>query len=192
MIQLFLRVKHWQLFVLTFGVLLVAEIVWIVDIFDGLYQSMEYEIYMEELVSNMTGLFLVAGFSMLIIYGWIWSIGVGMQRYIPDDLKMNTSFFTFAIIFPILFFVFYMWFIRQLIITEFDINPFVFLLFVPFILFVAFCSFYTYWFAGKAIKTAELQRKVRFSDFMAEFFLFWFYPVGVWIIQPNIKKIMEK
>jgi hypothetical protein len=32
---------------------------------------------------------------------------------------------------------------------------------------------------------------VKFRDFAGEFFLVWFYPVGVWIIQPKINKMIE-
>jgi hypothetical protein len=28
-------------------------------------------------------------------------------------------------------------------------------------------------------------------DFAGEFFLLWFYPVGIWIVQPKINKMVE-
>lgn len=42
--------------------------------------------------------------------------------------------------------------------------------------------------AAKTIKTVELQKKVTFSDFAGEFFLLWFSPIGIWILQPKINK----
>ena len=47
------------------------------------------------------------------------------------------------------------------------------------------------YFVAKTFKTVELQREVSFSDFAGEFFLIWFYPVGIWIIQPKINKMVE-
>jgi hypothetical protein len=41
------------------------------------------------------------------------------------------------------------------------------------------------------VKTIELQREVTFSDFAGEFFLIWFYPVGIWIIQPKVNKFAQ-
>jgi hypothetical protein len=35
------------------------------------------------------------------------------------------------------------------------------------------------------------QKPVTFSDFAGEFFLIWFFPVGIWIIQPRINKLFD-
>jgi bacteriorhodopsin len=67
----------------------------------------------------------------------------------------------------------------------------IFALVVPLHLFSMFYIFYTLYFAAKTVKTVELQREVTFSDFAGEFFLIWFYPVGVWIIQPKVNKMIE-
>jgi hypothetical protein len=52
-----------------------------------------------------------------------------------------------------------------------------------------FCIFYCIYFVAKTIKTVELQRAVKFKDFVGEFFLVWFFPIGVWILQPTINKL---
>ena len=62
---------------------------------------------------------------------------------------------------------------------------------VPVHLFSMFCIFYSLYFVAKTFKTVELQRETTFSDFAGEFFLIWFYPVGVWIIQPKVNKMVE-
>ena len=59
-------------------------------------------------------------------------------------------------------------------------------------LFSMFGIFYTLYFVSKTFKTIELQRKVEFSDFAGEFLMLWFYPIGIWIIQPKINKMIEK
>jgi len=55
-----------------------------------------------------------------------------------------------------------------------------------------FRIFYSMYFVAKTIKTAELQRKVGFGDFVGEFFLLWFYFIGVWIVQPKVNKLYGK
>jgi hypothetical protein len=62
---------------------------------------------------------------------------------------------------------------------------------IPLHLFSMFCIFYCLYFVSKTFKTAELQRQTTFSDFAGEFFLLWFYPVGIWIVQPKINKMVE-
>ena len=65
-------------------------------------------------------------------------------------------------------------------------------LIIPLHLFAMFCIFYAMYFVAKTIKTVELQREVQFSDFVGEFFLIWFYAIGIWILQPKINKMMEE
>lgn len=67
-----------------------------------------------------------------------------------------------------------------------------FAIIVPLHLFSMFCIFYSLYFVAKTFKTVELQREVSFSDFVGEFFLIWFYPIGIWFIQPKINKMIEK
>lgn len=52
--------------------------------------------------------------------------------------------------------------------------------------------YYIMFFVAKTIKTVELQRQVKFGDFAGEFFLILYYPIGIWIIQPKINKMMEE
>jgi hypothetical protein len=54
------------------------------------------------------------------------------------------------------------------------------------------CFFYCIHFASKSLKAVELQRTVTFRDYVADFFLFWFFPIGVWFIQPKINKIFNR
>ena len=60
----------------------------------------------------------------------------------------------------------------------------------PLHIFSMFCIFYCLYFVAKTIKTIELQRQVTFSDFAGEFFLIWFFFIGVWILQPRINKMI--
>ena len=66
----------------------------------------------------------------------------------------------------------------------------IFAIIVPVHLFAMFCIFYSLYFVAKTFKTVELQRTVTFSDFAGEFFLLWFYPIGIWIIQPKINRMI--
>jgi hypothetical protein len=50
---------------------------------------------------------------------------------------------------------------------------------------------YSFYFVAKTFKTVELQREVAFSDFVGEFFLLLLFPIGVWIIQPKINKMID-
>jgi hypothetical protein len=45
--------------------------------------------------------------------------------------------------------------------------------------------------AGAALKTFELQRPVKFEEFIAEAVLIWFFVIGVWFIQPRLNAIFD-
>jgi hypothetical protein len=47
------------------------------------------------------------------------------------------------------------------------------------------------YFVAKTFKTVELQKEVTFSDFIGEFFMFWFYYIGILFLQPKINKMVE-
>jgi hypothetical protein len=49
--------------------------------------------------------------------------------------------------------------------------------------------FYTLWFNAKTFKSVELQREALIGDYIGEFFLLWYFPIGIWFIQPRINKI---
>ena len=59
-------------------------------------------------------------------------------------------------------------------------------------MFVLFCTFYQYWFIAKTIKSAQLQKDAVFGEFVGEFFLLWFYPIGIWILQPMVNKLVQE
>jgi hypothetical protein len=46
-------------------------------------------------------------------------------------------------------------------------------------------------FAAKTMKSVELGRMVKFGDYAGEFFLIWFSPIGVWVLQPRLNKLTE-
>ena len=49
-----------------------------------------------------------------------------------------------------------------------------------------FCIYYN----AKLIKSVELKKEANFADFSSDFFLILFFPIGIWIIQPKLNKII--
>jgi len=50
--------------------------------------------------------------------------------------------------------------------------------------------FYAMAFAAKRLVTLERRQPVTFFDYSGPFFLFWFFPIGVWFIQPRVNKLL--
>lgn len=200
-IKLFLRAKHWQLFVVGFVPVIIFYTNTMLSVFENDF------IHNPEDVSFMFESYKYFGLVMVIIgivnYGWIWAIGVGLQSKLPPYVTMKIRKFKWFIGIPF----FYLMAISLIMSYSFstllpnmiggDFEPNIsmivgaILVIVPLHLFSLFAIFYSMYFAAKTVKSVELQREVIFSDFIAEFFLIWFFPIGVWILQPKINRLEE-
>ena len=197
MINRFLQAKHWQLFSLMFGIPILLQIIMMITMFANIdtngYQD-------PSLMFNMLKMFPI----IMILYtglsfGWFWSIANGLQEKIPNEFKLNLKKFKIFFFVPLVY-------ILSLIIligtTAYGISSgdnaiggivgkMLFVV-IPLHLFSMFCIFYQLYFVSKTIKIAELKRNVTFSDYLGEFFMMWFFPIGIWIIQPKINRIVSE
>jgi hypothetical protein len=62
---------------------------------------------------------------------------------------------------------------------------------IPLHLFEMYCVFYTIWFIAKCIATIEHNKAVGFDLYAGNFFLLWFFPIGIWWIHPKVRKIFS-
>ena len=202
MIQLFLKAKHWQLFIIMLGIPLISQVYFLTRIFriqTPMEQLSGSEGY-TKVVSEKFILFdffpFITIFFILIFFGWFWSIAIGLQQSIPNGIKMKVRKFKILFFIPLVYIVLMMVFMSrfspEILPSEFSISGYIFAIILPLHLLSMFCIFYSMYFAAKTFKTAELQRKVEFGDFAGEFFLLWFYFIGIWIIQPKVNKLYEK
>lgn len=183
-----LRAKHWVIFILTFGLLFLIQFI-----------SLPFVIIAEDPMP----VYSIMGPACIIIYlaffYWMYVIGVNLHKRLPAAAEMSLKKFKLFIITPMLyliglgllmFFVFNDQFSAQI---DRHLGYFAagFLLMVPIHFFAMFCIFYCFHFNAKALKSVELQRPVTFNDFGSDFILFWFYPIGIWFIQPRINKIFS-
>lgn len=198
MTNLFLRAKHWQLFILLIGIPLVFQIVMMVSIFTEMANHrpgtginvFKYFQFFPVLMAIFTAAF----------FAWYWSVAIGLQKKIPQGVKMNVLRFKIFFFIPLIYIIL----ILLLISTKFTgmlshaATPDLMkagglvVLILPLHLLSMFGIFHSLFFIAKTVKTAELQREVKFEDFASEFFLLWFYPIGLWIVQPKINKLVKE
>ena len=191
--DIFLRAKHWQLFLLTFGIPFVFQIVFMVSIFSNIQHNQNPQNIFEPFKYFIPVMVLFAG----TLLGWQWSVATRLQKMIPTGLRMNVTtfkvFFFIPVVYMLCIFVFMGYVFSGNLMETFN-GPSVFVAFAvifPVHIFSMFCLFYCLYFVSKTFKTAELQRPVSASDYLGEFFLIWFFPIGVWIIQPKINRMLE-
>lgn len=184
MTKLFLKMKHWQIFALTVGIVFISQLIFMFNMFSSDRVLNGFSLYF----------FLIILIPFTILIFWFYTMGHKVNSILPADFKKNETFFKLSVLFP-MFYIILVFLLFGIILskTSEDFNPFlVIILIVPAHLFSMFCMFYLIYFCSKTLKTYELQKKVRFTDYAGEFVLLWFFPIGIWIIQPRINKIYDE
>lgn len=203
-IKLFLKAKHWQLFFLMVGVPIIGYIFFVIQLINSFeMQSSTSGTMMTPagVIDMMRPILFFVMIPILVQIGWYYSLGRGVQRFINPTLKMKTTLFTLSNLLPLIFFVgMIILFDRILGNLALNLNyeppasymsPLVLFALFPLNIILTVCMFYNYYFIARTIKTAELNRVVKFSDYAGEFFLMWFHFIGVWIVQPKVNQLQE-
>jgi hypothetical protein len=168
----YLRLNHWQLF------LLIAAL-WCGSLVSAGFSSLE-----ERLGTFFPYLAVVELFA-LFFAGWLWSLGKFLQSLVPQRLKMPLTLFRISVVLPPLCIpVFGLLFLT--------LNPglfaFVFLLNI-----VAMAGeIYSWYFVSRSLALTHCTRRVQFSDYEGTLLGIWFFPIGIWFIQPKINRLYAK
>jgi hypothetical protein len=194
MVKLFLKIKNWQLFIIVWALpsLLIASSL----ISKGL------DSFLKVILVFLGLLILVSG-----LMGWMYSIGVGLKKMLPEDTKMKLKLFRICTITIVVWAVILMvvsigpYITKNTNLSELlkeDSNILIILHTIVMILiglinyFSLFAIFYDFHFCSKTLKTIELQQKIKFGKYAGEFFLIWFSFIGIWFIQPRVNKIFKE
>lgn len=211
--SIFLKAKHWQLFLLLFVLPIFLFFIGIALFFANFdFQALSESEPSPELImdmfSNISLMFTPMIVVFIIQYCWYWSVAIGLKRYLPEGLAINSTLFKVCFFVSLIYissFVLlsfgFSQFLKSIIDSSIDgnIQPnFVigrgiaaFSMIFPLHLFSMFSMFYIIYHSAKTIKTVIAKKHVTFSDFVEEFFLIWFFPIGIWFIQPKINAIFE-
>ncbi|MGV3612422.1 MAG: hypothetical protein ACO1N0_15800 [Fluviicola sp.] len=201
MYSIFLRAKHWQLFiplmVIPFVTMIIFGVVAAFTIYNLEHHSRTTP---PEDAANL--LFFIPVILILcsfIQFAWFWNVFTKLSKLVPDHVRLPLGRIKFFFIFPILYFCalpFYIVFVIHSVLQRNETNlPMLALLGILVLLlyfFCIFCMIHTMYFSAKIIRSAELQRDARFSTFVGYFFLIWIFPVGIWFIQPKINALINK
>jgi hypothetical protein len=188
MIDKYLKAKHWQIFLAILVLPFTLHM-----IFMPLTLSEDDPTLAMKIMPIISVVFM-AGF-----FGWFWSIAVGLQSRIPKEIRMNAKRFKAFLFIPVIYIFLTFTVLDSMIFEPIEngaepeghVIGWMMAIIVPLHIFSMYCIFYSLYFVAKTFKTVELQREVSFSDFAGEFFMIWFFPIGVWVIQPKLNKMIE-
>lgn len=198
-----LSLKHWQLFLITFGIPFALYLVFFATMFAtmmsqvGAPQSPAFP-------ATMIAGGIIIGIAWLIAIvssvTWNFNVATGLFKKLPPGTTLKIKRYYFAFFFPMIYVITIILLCLLFFVTvdksEMQSNQppaFVFWIFliIPLHFFAAACVFYTMYFIAKCLKSVELQREAQIGEYVGEFVLTWFFMIGVWFIQPRINQIFS-
>jgi hypothetical protein len=192
----FLRAKHWQIFLIQMAPVLVMPV--IVGLFFLMLGGNEPDLSDFSILLVIPVLILGA---LAFHLSYYWSMANRLQPLLPEGVNHKPKYFNIALAIPLIVagvgLIMAISFLAQ---TNFGSSrPATFsffpvalmILYMLFIMLSIVGGFYQIYFLAKLVKTLELQREARFEEYVLECVLFYFYIVGIWIIQPKINEFAE-
>jgi hypothetical protein len=178
-----LHLKHWQLFLLLIGVPFLGQIITVGSFMGGDPSNM------------MIAFPLLMILYVTLHFGWLYTLGTQLYKKLPASVSMNLTLFKVFMFLPVAYILFIMLAMAYAFNAPGTTPETVFGfagIIVPIHLFSMFCIFYCMYFIAKVLKSVEWQRPVTFGDYAGEFFLIWFFPIGIWILQPRINRLFDE
>lgn len=167
----FVRAKHWQVFAVVVGLFCGGQIVFLQSAFSS---PSKMGVPVPGLIA---ALFFYACFVV-----WYWSMGSFVHSVLAPALKQRMGFFGFATVYPLAYLLLFNVLFERL-------TPLRLLAIFPFHLLAMFCLFYAPGFVARNLAVAERGKAVPFRDYAGALFLLWFFPIGIWFIQPRINRL---
>lgn len=174
--HIFLKLKSWQLFLLLFGI-----------------PGIPHLLLNSVLPGDNTNFLLLSPFEIILIFlllSWFWVLGMWLNQFVPEDLRSATNLFKFSIIFPVAITIS----LQALFIlrpSNSSLPDFVLFIIPLYFLFI-FCLLYDLNFISKNLVLAEKNDKVKIEEYIGPFFALWFFPIGLWFIQPRVDALFAQ
>jgi hypothetical protein len=193
----FLSAKHWQLFVLMIGPPIIFQFFVVTNMIASFGQDQAPDPLFIFKYFKFFPFIMIP--SVGTLFGWIWSVVIGLQDKVPAAAKFKTGRFKVFFFIPLVYITLLSFGMTKIFSNGFPMtnNPGdlvwiggLMMIIFPLHLFSMFCIFHSIYYAAKTFKTVELQKATSFSDFAGEFFMLWFYFIGVWIVQPKVNKMV--
>lgn len=194
---LFLRAKHWQIFVPLIAIPFITMIVFMVMMVINISADQPggpNDVFF--MLDVMPVLFILCAGTQFL---WMWNVAVNLRKYIHStDRKPRVKLFRITFFFPLVYMIILPMIMKGFMNEIFrgnnshpeNVLPFFLMIFFGHMT-MMFCLLNNNYVVTKTIKMAELQRKVTFGDFVGDFFFMLVFPVAIWFFQPRINKIVN-
>jgi hypothetical protein len=133
--------------------------------------------------------------SMGIYFYWLWTLATFFSKKNPNFPKKTgfkflllLAFLSYVAVNLLLYFNIDTWALEGNMQNYFKIIIIITILGCVFVVLYLYCLYRI----AKIFKTAQLGKTASLSEFILELLLLWFYPIGIWIIQPQVNKMLKR
>ena len=167
----FLKLRHWELFLM----LSLPTIM-----------SLMFDIPFKRLVVASIGMFV-----MIVLFAWMYSIGAWSNARLPPERRRGLLLYALGLAVPIVYVLMYI----VLVIPGLESptpprQPPQWML--PMHMLSMVGVFYGIWFTARQFKSLQESQEADFLIFSSMFFLLFIFPLGIWIIQPNVNQLYHE
>jgi len=180
------RLKHWQIFFAIVGMFLAV----------GIRQSIATNSYLANrgepdfaaletlLVENM----IVSMPIFAVLFFWIWSIAFCSTARASAISRSALTRVSVALLFAFIYMCVSPWVFPFLSTAQDPLVPMVVVGIVH--MAAVFGLVYAFGLAAKILVSAERESRATFHEYLGTFFLIWFFPIGIWNIQPRLNAVV--
>lgn len=116
---------------------------------------------------------------------WLYAIADGSVRRSKPSLQLTNTPIIVALIYSGGYGLFFNWFLATLTGEPGELSWI-----VPLHFLATVALFYVLAATAKRFKIAVHQRPINFSSYIGTFFLLWFFPIGIWFLQPKVNALV--
>lgn len=168
--SIYLNAKHWQLFIVLVGSMFLGQAIMAASMFNG-------DIINPFVIVVPT---LVMG---IVYFGWLWAVASACSKALPRELFSSPRLMKIGLIYALVYVVLGGTFFFG------SGNKLPGYIVVPHLMAMA-AVFYGIGFTAKQLVKLDQKENVSFFTYSGPFFLFWFFPIGVWFIQPKVNQLL--
>jgi hypothetical protein len=162
-----LRARAWHIFLVVVGAYFASEIILIFSASEGGSRS-------------EASLALIP---MYVVFAWLWFLGLSLNLLLKPEFRRSGKALTGVLLFCAAYF---------LLLSRSSGNQRLLNILGPLGIAVFLCFMYVFDFVASSLTLAEKKKAPTFYEFLGPFFLLWFFPIGIWFLQPRVNRVYAK
>ena len=169
--SIFLKAKHWQLFLVLLGAMFLSQSV----AFNSIVSKDSINPFLLMLPTFLFG---------FLLFGWLWAIATACSKAMPSELYSSPKLMQYGLIYALVYVAYF-----GVVFGSPEQPPAY--IFIPHLIAMA-AVFYALGFTAKQLTKLEQAKNVKFLAYSGPFFLMWFFPIGVWFVQPKVNELLTQ